>query len=858
MFESLTAFKDSEEELKDLFIALEVSREKPRAERVRKKAYKIKTCSGETVVDSWKFNEFSYSDKDIELPIRARGLFTQDQKIVARGYDKFFNVNEVASTKLEHLRELHGPFEVTTKENGCIVFISGLEDGSLVICSKHVTGEPVVDTKTENFVKHSERAKKAVYEQLENLGKSPTEMGKILYELNATAVAELCDDEFEEHVIEYPKELAGLYLHGINANTRKFVTYPMEGVYAFADEFGFKKVHVERFNTFDSLWDFLEKGSETGTFQGREIEGFVIRGKDSLDSDFFFKYKFEEPYALYRTFRESTKQLILKKKAKMELILKQPKHRVILQAYLDFVDDLFKKEPELAEAYLQDKGIIKVRNLFLENVGLEQNRGIGLVELEKTEKLTEQFQKFFREVEFRTIICPIAVIGSGKTTAFQTLSNLFPKWLHVQNDNCANFKQFKTQCVSSLVDLPVLLLDRNNSLKKERRELIEGIHEERISYLVPNIGLRFIGVNFAAAKGKEGFDELVEGRITSRGDNHQCIDAASHPERSLRIALTMAGRLEQPAVNPLGDQDEVENGSHAVENGDQGTGITPLIQGSDLQSPDDAFDVMINVDITSSSSLDVAKRIWEVMSEYNDFKDTATPSEEQWQKAYKDALEYKPTTKKTISNRLLGQKRPEYFGIGIKDRKSLVELLESKLSQTETWKSLVSSSRIQGEFHVTIGHKDTIHEFTETKEKWEILVRRFAMQQVRKASEDKKDVPVEHYFDVRLVRAVVFDDKLITVEVKIEESYSKDQDGEIVIQKPELDPLNQHLHITIGTVSSETKAMELNAFLKQLHLSYGDDIGEGTYELKKNTARVFPLDQVLEKQQAYIMFSFNS
>ena len=57
-------------------------------------------------IRSWKMNEFKYYDVPSPFPTLARGLFTQEIKkggrtkhrIVARGYDKFFNIGEVPWT----------------------------------------------------------------------------------------------------------------------------------------------------------------------------------------------------------------------------------------------------------------------------------------------------------------------------------------------------------------------------------------------------------------------------------------------------------------------------------------------------------------------------------------------------------------------------------------------------------------------------------------------------------------------------------------------------------------------------------------------------------------------------------------
>jgi tRNA ligase len=62
----------------------------------------------EIVVESWRMNEFKYYDIPSPLPTLACGLFSVEEKvekggdsryrIVARGYDKFFNIGEVPWT----------------------------------------------------------------------------------------------------------------------------------------------------------------------------------------------------------------------------------------------------------------------------------------------------------------------------------------------------------------------------------------------------------------------------------------------------------------------------------------------------------------------------------------------------------------------------------------------------------------------------------------------------------------------------------------------------------------------------------------------------------------------------------------
>jgi tRNA ligase len=53
----------------------------------------------EEKIATWKMNEWKYYDVPSPFPTLARGLFTTKREgrhaIVARGYDKFFNIGEV-------------------------------------------------------------------------------------------------------------------------------------------------------------------------------------------------------------------------------------------------------------------------------------------------------------------------------------------------------------------------------------------------------------------------------------------------------------------------------------------------------------------------------------------------------------------------------------------------------------------------------------------------------------------------------------------------------------------------------------------------------------------------------------------
>ena len=78
-------------------------------------------------IRSWKMSEFKYYDVPSPFPTLARGLFTRELKkeagsdqpryqIVARGYDKFFNIGEV------HWTDVSSPFSCVAKKKILIPF----------------------------------------------------------------------------------------------------------------------------------------------------------------------------------------------------------------------------------------------------------------------------------------------------------------------------------------------------------------------------------------------------------------------------------------------------------------------------------------------------------------------------------------------------------------------------------------------------------------------------------------------------------------------------------------------------------------------------------------------------------------
>jgi tRNA ligase len=242
---------------------------------------------------------------------------------------------------------------------------------------------------------------------------------------------QLCDDSFEEHVLGYPPEKTGLHLHGINEATKAFKTLPQSDVDAFATEWGFIKTASITLNSIDEVKSFTSECAETGQWNGEAVEGFVVRthatapvdkGKSNNaspyapGSSFFFKIKFDEPYMMYRDWRELTKSLLSSKNGLSPAKLPKTKmKRPETKIYVNWVIEEIKKDRTSFQDYTKGKGIIATRERFL--TWLETAK--GKEELETTKKGgTEGVSVEDRTKNFgKTVILPVAIPGCGESTS---------------------------------------------------------------------------------------------------------------------------------------------------------------------------------------------------------------------------------------------------------------------------------------------------------------------------------------------------------------------------------------------------------------------------------------------------------
>ena len=742
-------------------------------------------------VDSWRFNDWDY--KSVGLPTYARGLFTTKTKngtneIAVRGYDKFFNVGEVTSTEWSDIeKNTAGPYEMSVKENGCIIFMSGLEDGTLLVCSKHSTG-----VRSDVSLSHAQAGEKWVEKHLGSVGKTKRDLAQELRRLNVTAVAELCDDSFEEHVLEYPPEQAGLYIHGVNFNLPEFATLSQAEVHQFADQWGFKVAQYEMLHTLDEVKPFLETCAETGSWRGRDTEGFVVRCKrkergEISYQDWFFKYKFEEPYLMYRQWREATKAVISGKPPKIK------KHKKITEEYLLYARRQLQLNPKLSKEYNQNHGIIAMRDGFLAHIG---KKGSDII-LQERERGDDSAQaRLTKDI----VLIPVASIGCGKTTVALALVHLFG-WGHIQNDNIEGKKdrprRFALAVTNALAHDGVVIADRNNHQKRERRQIVQDVQ-------AVNPDVRCVALHYVhEPKGDllPAIRNITRQRVLDRGDNHQTIRAGSKGQGE--IIEIMEGFLQRfEAIDTDSD-------------------------------PDARFDEVIDLDITSSSLENLETVLNKLYNTYPGMFKRPMPSYDEMEEAIDWAMknytvdlkhdltfnkENKNSAKQTngkaqtpprqqmlTAEQLV--KKLEYFSIPVSttDINSALGSVfaDGSTEEKKMYAHLKQSRRIQNEFHVTLIHRASNSQHPQI---WQLYTDMYAnalhTQGLAASS------PSLGGSRVRLER-VVWDDKVMAIVVRLLPRAQR-QSGDETEAFP---CANEIPHITVGTSHEQIKPKESNALL---------------------------------------------
>jgi tRNA ligase len=672
--------KQSEEDsqlIRDLY---DMSRSRPKL--VKSSTYPAHADSS-IEVTSWKMNEFKYYDVPSPFPTLARGLFTMKVKdgahddqggyrIAVRGYDKFFNIGEVPWNTWEALGSYTTPpYTLTLKSNGCIIFIASLSPEKLLVTSKHSLG-PIANSS----LSHAQAGEAWLRKYLVAKGKTEADLATRLWNDNLTAVAELCDDSFEEHVLPYSPENTGLHLHGLNVNAKLFTTLPQFEVDLFAEQWGFIKTESISLGSIEEVKEFTARVGEQGEWNGEAVEGFVVRTTIadptssppgmpySSGTSFFFKVKFDEPYMMYRDWRELTKTLLSAGvDAGVGRLNKAKMRRQETKTYVKWVIEEIKKDPTAFEGYNRGHGIIATRERFLHWMHHEEKAPAS-----DNNSSTQSGGKMHGKL----IIAPVAIPGSGKTAVAVALSYLFG-FGHTQSDNVTQRKAaplFMKNIDTLLHKHDVVIADRNNHLQQHRRQLREvaSNHDAHVLALQWSTSVAPLAT----------IHRICADRVLHRGANHQSLlpDAnnKSFHEDIIWQFIRSSEELEDGEVDEVVDMTFLE---------DQDLSIKRAVN---------AIVEKLGLDLPSKEKMQAA------VEKSKGYLAPTSTRKSQTERG-------KPSKKKNE------EKPPRFFGF--LPELSLTELLQTAFDkcphdQPTMWKTLLGSNRVTLQPHITLVHQKSL------------------------------------------------------------------------------------------------------------------------------------------------------
>lgn len=244
----------------------------------------LKTHSGVTVrsctlypnVDNYSFTRRAFYDGSFDSTnVKARGLYInrKTNEIVARAYDKFFNIGERESTNIDVLaKTLKFPLTLYKKENGYLG-ITGYDAEKLFISSKNSDTGPFA----EHFLAFLSR----------HLGHAGIDaFRRNLRDMEASVVFEVIDPIFDPHIVEYDTQK--LVMLDVIHRTDNFECASYELLQKFAKRYDF--AHKEKAVNLNNAAALLGWYAHNMKDKNNKIEGYVIKDASG------FQCKFKTPW----------------------------------------------------------------------------------------------------------------------------------------------------------------------------------------------------------------------------------------------------------------------------------------------------------------------------------------------------------------------------------------------------------------------------------------------------------------------------------------------------------------------------------------------------------------------------------
>lgn len=219
-------------------------------------------------ISSFNFTEQAFNDSIWNnQTIIARGLFLDNKTgdVVARGYNKFFSINERPETKLDVLQH-HFKFPIScyVKENGYLGLVSYNKE----------TDDLFITSKSSPESEYAEWFKDLLYKKLSS--ESIDKIKKFSKENNVTFIFEVIDVENDPHIIEYSEN--DLFLLAIVHNDIEFSQYTYEQLLEIGHALNLKvKTRAKIITNWRDFYSwYTEVITEDYKFNNKHIEGFVV------------------------------------------------------------------------------------------------------------------------------------------------------------------------------------------------------------------------------------------------------------------------------------------------------------------------------------------------------------------------------------------------------------------------------------------------------------------------------------------------------------------------------------------------------------------------------------------------------
>lgn len=298
--------------------------------------------------------------------ILARGLFidTENNKIIARSYEKFFKIGEVSSTQLAVLKDrLQFPVKAYVKENGFLAIVSyDYKNDDLFIASK--------STNKGDYVEYIKAQLEPYRENILEFLRNNYETCEMFSRPTSSLVFECIDIENDPHIIKYNENK--LVLLDAIYNQLAFKTYDYKEVKVAAELIGcpVKELAYE-FKDWDSFRTFYNECTDDDyKYKDNYIEGFVFVD----DAGFMTKVK-GAYYNQWKKLRGVAEQTLRCGYITRTGMLINPLENM----FYGFCKDLFKYKDKDTKTYPFKTDIISLRDKYNKqkfNIGNTNNDSI--------------------------------------------------------------------------------------------------------------------------------------------------------------------------------------------------------------------------------------------------------------------------------------------------------------------------------------------------------------------------------------------------------------------------------------------------------------------------------------------------